>query len=154
MQRIARRSTDENMNVKDLMKYMLNLFDNTSKELSAEYDKLSQKDMELSDLDHYIEIHKLRAGDLAKVGKLRKTVREERRQIKYNIEMLEVIKKFTDKYNNKLITGDIIQNLKEQENLIQKQQNPRYKYRTNILERLEAKDNDNQDSDIVQEQKE
>jgi len=122
------------------MKYMLNLFNNTAKDLSKEYDKLSQKDMELNDLDHYIENHKLRAGDLAKVGRLRKTVREERRQIKYNIEMLEVIKKFTDKYNNKLITGDIIQNLKEQENLIQRQQNPRYKYRTNVLDRLEAKD--------------
>lgn len=128
------------MNVEDLMKYMLNLFNNTPKELSEEYDKLSQKDMELNDLDHYIENHKLRAGDLAKVGRLRKTVREERRQIKYNIEMLEIIKKFTDKYNNKLITGDIIQNLKEQENLIKRQENPRYKYRTNVLDRLEAKD--------------
>lgn len=128
------------ISVEDLMKYMLNLFNNISKELLEEYDKLSQKDMELNDLDHYIENHKLKAGDLAKVGRLRKTVREERRQIKYNIETLEVIKKFTDKYNNKLITGDIIQNLKEQENLIKRQQNPKYKYRTNILDRLEAKD--------------
>lgn len=140
LQKNYRRDTDEIVNVEDLMKYMLNLFNNTAKDLSKEYDKLSQKDMELNDLDHYIENHKLRAGDLAKVGRLRKTVREERRQIKYNIEMLEVIKKFTDKYNNKLITGDIIQNLKEQENLIQRQQNPRYKYRTNVLDRLEAKD--------------
>lgn len=140
MQRITRRETDENMNVEDLMKYMLNLFNNTSKELSEEYDKLSQKDLELNDLDHYIENHKLRAGDLAKVCKLRQTLRKERRLIKNNIAMIEVIKKFTDKYNNKLITGDIIQNLKEQENLIKKQQNPKYKYRTNILDRLEAKD--------------
>ena len=130
------------ISVEDLMKYMLNLFDNTPKELSAEYDKLSQKDMELSDLDHYIEIHKLRAGDLAKVGKLRKTLREERRQKKYNIDFLEVVKKFTDKYNSKLITGDIIQNLKEQEKLSKKQESPTYKYRTNVLERLEAKTNE------------
>ena len=54
--------------------------------------------------------------------------------------MIEIIKKFTDKYNNKLITGDIIQNLKEQEQLEKKQETPKYKYRTNILERLEAKD--------------
>ena len=103
------------MNVEDLMRYMLNLFDNTAKNLSAEYDKLSQKDLELCDLDHYIENHKLRGGELAKVGKLRKELREERRQIKYDIAYLEIVKKFTDKYNNKLITGDIIQNLKEQE---------------------------------------
>ena len=145
MQKNYRRDANEIVNVEDLMKYMLNFFDNTPKELSAEYDRLSQKDMELSDLDHYLENHKLRAGELAKIGKLRQILREERREIKNSIEMLEVIKKFTDKYNNKLITGDIIQNLKEQENLLKKQQNPKYKFRTNILERLEAKDENNCD---------
>lgn len=129
------------MNVEDLMQYMLNLFNNTDKELHEEYEKLSQKDMELSDLEHYIEIHSLKSYELAKIGKLRKTLREERRQIKNNIDMIEVVKKFTDKYNNKLITGDIIQNLKEQGVLRKKQENPSYKYRTNILDRLEAKDN-------------
>lgn len=128
------------MSAEDLMKYMLAFFQNTSKDLSEEYEKLSQKDMELSDLDHYIEIHNLKAPQLAKVGKLRKTLRAERRDIKNNIDMIEVIKKFTDKYNNKLITGDIIQNLKEQGVLRKKQEDPTYKYRTNILNRLEAKD--------------
>lgn len=144
MQRIIRRETNEVMSVsvEDLMKYMLNLFDNTAKELSKEYDKLSQKDMELNDLDHYIENHKLKSYELAKVGKLRKTIREERRQIKYNIDFLEIVKKFTDKYNSKLITGDIIQNLKEQEKLLKKQENPVYRYRTNVLERLEEKTNE------------
>jgi len=131
------------MNVEDLMKYMINFFDNTSKELSMEYENLSQKDMELSDLDHYLENNKLKSYDLARVGRLRKTLREERREIKNNIDFLEVVKRFTDKYNNKLITGDIIQNLKEQEKLNKKQENPIYKYRTNILERLEAKEDEN-----------
>lgn len=128
------------MTVEELMKCMLDLFNNVSNDLHNEYEKLSQKDMELSDLDHYIEIHNLNAPQLAKVGKLRKTIREERREIKNNIDMIEIIKKFTDKYNNKLITGDIIQNLKEQGILKKKQENPTYKYRTNILDRLEAKD--------------
>lgn len=129
------------MTVEELMKYMLNLFNNTDKELHEEYERLSQKDLELSDLDHYIENHSLKCYELAKVGKLRKTLREERREIKNNIEMIELIKKFTDKYNNKLITGDIIQNLKEQGILKKRQENPKYKYRTNILDRLE-KDRD------------
>lgn len=132
------------MNVEDLMQYMLNLFNNTDKELHEEYEKLSQKDMELSDLDHYIEIHSLKSYELAKIGKLRKTLREERRQIKNNIEMIETIKKFTDKYNNKLITGDIIQNLKEQGTLRKKQENPTYKYRIDIIEKLEVLKNGNQ----------
>lgn len=131
------------MNVEDLMQYMLNLFNNIDKELHEEYEKLSQKDMELSDLDHYIEIHSLKSYELAKIGKLRKTLREERRQIKNNIEMIETIRKFTDKYNNKLITGDIIQNLKEQNNLKKKQENPTYKYRTDIIEKLEVLKNGN-----------
>lgn len=125
------------MEIEDLMQYMLNLFNNTSETLHKEYEKLSQKDMELSDLDHYLENHKLKSYELARLGKLRKTLREERRIIKDNIDMLETIKRFTDKYNNKMITGDIIQNLKEQKNLRKRQENPKYKYRTDILERLE-----------------
>lgn len=96
------------MTVKELMNTMLYFFQNVDKDLKFEHEKLSQKDMELSDLDHYIEIHNLKAYQYAKIGRLRKTLREERRQIKYNIEILEVIKRFTDKYNNKLICGDLI----------------------------------------------
>ena len=128
------------MIAEELMKYMLNFFNNIGNDLHKEYEKLSKKDLELSDLDHYIENHSLRAYELAKVGKLRKTLREERREIKNNIDMIEIVKKFTDKYNNKLITGDIIQNLKEQGILKKKQETSNYRYRTNILNRLEAKD--------------
>lgn len=128
------------MEVEELFKYMLNFFNNTSNELHEEYQKLSEKDMELSDLDHYLENHSLKSYELAKLGRLRKTLRDERRTIKDNIDMIEVIKKFTDKYNNKLITGDIMQNLKEQGILRKRQENPSYKYRTSIIERLEAKD--------------
>ena len=131
---------NEKLNIEDLMRYMLDLFNNTDKRLNEELQKLSEKDMELSDLDHYLEIHKLKSYELAKIGKLRKTIREERREIKNNIEMIKTVKEFTDKYNNKLITGDIIKNLKEQNDLKKRQENPTYKYRTNVLERLEAKD--------------
>ena len=133
---------NEKLNIEDLMGYMLDLFNNTDKRLNEEVQKLSEKDMELSDLDHYLEIHKLKSYKLAQIGKLRKTLIEERREIKNNIEMIEVVKEFTDKYNNKLITGDIIKNLKEQKTIKERQENPTYKYRTNILERLEAKDED------------
>lgn len=136
------KGAKDKLNIEDLMGYMLDLFNNTDKRLNEEVQKLSEKDMELSDLDHYLEIHKLKSYKLAKIGKLRKTLREERREIKNNIEMIEVVKEFTDKYNNKLITGDIIKNLKEQKTIKERQENPTYKYRTNILERLEAKDED------------
>ena len=38
---------------------------------------------------------------------------------------------------------DIIQNLKEQNNLKKKQENPTYKYRTDIIEKLEVLKNGN-----------
>lgn len=131
------------MNVEDLMNQMLNLFDNTSRELQSAKDKLSFIDTQLSDLDHYLEIHTLKSYELAKLGKLRKDLREKRRQIKYDIEMISCVKKFTDKYNNKLITGDIIQNLKEQKSILERQSNPTYIYRTNILERLKTNESTN-----------
>lgn len=118
------------------MKHMINLFDNTDKILKEEFNKLSIKDQELSDLDHYLENTDLKAPQYTKICRLRKTLRKERRIIKNNIEMIEVVKRFTDKYNNKLITGDIIQNLKEQDNLRKRHENPEYKYRTDILDRL------------------
>lgn len=126
------------MTVKELMNTMLYFFQNVDKDLKFEHEKLSQKDMELSDLDHYIEIHNLKAYQYAKIGRLRKTLREERRQIKYNIEILEVIKRFTDKYNNKLICGDLIKNLKDQEIVQKRHEMPIYKYKTSILNRLEG----------------
>ena len=94
---------NEKLNIEDLMQYMLDLFNNTDKRLNEELQKLSEKDMELSDLDHYIEIHKLKSYELAKIGKLRKTIREERREIKNNIEMIKTVKEFTDKYLKEML---------------------------------------------------
>ena len=127
------------MNVEELMQYMIAFFENTDKNLSAKYDELGMKDKEICDVLHYIEIHNLNAAQYAKTGKLLQQVRRERRQIKYDIEMLETIKRFTDKYNAKLITGDIVKNLKLQRELKKKQDNPTYKYRTNILEKIDVK---------------
>lgn len=117
------------MPVEELMQYMLNLFNNTSDNLHKEYEKLSQKDMELSDLDHYIENHSLKSYELAKVGRLRKTLREERREIKNNIDMIEVVKKFTDKYNNKFIANEIKVLIKELYKLQKRQENRQYEPR-------------------------
>ena len=135
------------MTVEELMKYMLNLFNNTSDNLHNEYEKLSKKDMELSDLDHYIEIHNLKAPQLAKIGRLRKTLRQERREIKNNIEMIEIVKKFTDKYNNKLITGDIIQVVKNLRTL--EKNNKERTYNPRVIKKLkctEAKDEQNRNT--------
>ena len=127
------------MEVDELMKCMLDLFNNTDKALKIENEKLSQKDMELSDLDHYLEgTQGLKAAQYAKIARLRKTLREERRDIKNNIDMLMTIKRFTDKYNQKLIVGDIMQNLKAQKELTKRQESPVYIFKTNVMDRLKG----------------
>ena len=128
------------MEVENLFRYMLEFFNNIKKDLQAEIDKLSYKDMEINDLEHYLEIHTLKSYELAKIAKLLQTLRRETRQIKYNIEIIEVFNKFAEKYNNKLITGDIIQVLKDKSRKDKKQSEPTYTYKTNILNRLEAND--------------
>lgn len=124
------------MEVEELFKYMLEFFNNAEKDLQKENDRLSQKDMEISDLLHYIEIHTLKSYDLAKAAKLLQDLRRERRQIKYNIEVIDIFKRFADKYNNKLITGDIMQALKDKNKKDKVQEKPIYKYKTDVLKRI------------------
>ena len=124
------------MEVEELFKYMLEFFNNAEKDLQAEREKLGQKDSEIADVLHYIEIHNLRSYDFAKAGKLLQNLRRERRQIKYNIEVIEIFKRFADKYNNKLITGDIMQVLKDKNKKDKVQEKPIYKYKTDVLKRI------------------
>lgn len=127
------------MNVEELFKYMLEFFNNTEKNLQNEREKLGEKDMEISDVLHYLEIHTLKSYDLAKIGKLLQELRRERREIKYNIEVMELFQKFSEKYNNKFITKDIMQTLKDLGKKDKTQENPIYKYRTDILEKIGVK---------------
>lgn len=124
------------MEVEELFKYMLEFFNNAEKDLQAEREKLGQKDSEIADVLHYIEIHNLKSYDFAKAGKLLQNLRRERRQIKYNIEVIEIFKRFADKYNNKLITGDIMQALKDKNKKDKVQEKPIYKYKTDVLKRI------------------
>ena len=97
----------------EMMKLMLNFFNNTDQDLKEEREKLGNVDSQMSDLDHYLEAHTLKAGELAKIAKERQRLCRERRQIKNNISLINILKKFVDKWKQKLITGDIIQKLKE-----------------------------------------
>ena len=123
------------VNIEDLLKCMINFFNSIDKELEELYQEQSLKDLEQQDLLHYIERNALNAGGYAKVGKALKKVRQERRQIKNDIDRVRTIKNFTDKYNQKLIVGDIIQLLKDLKITAKKQKNAKYEYK--ILKELE-----------------
>lgn len=75
------------------------------------------------------------------IWKITKKIQRERRQIKFDLERATCIRDMlTKKYNNKLIVGDIMNTMKELKAINRRQANPKYKERTNILEELEAKD--------------
>lgn len=125
------------MEAEELLKYMLNFFQNTDKQLKNKNEELKEIDMQQQDILHYIEARNLNAGGYAKAGKLLKDVRQERRRIKNDIEQMELIQIFTRKYNNKMIQGDLIQTLKGLSTINKRQAEPKYICRTNILDGLE-----------------
>lgn len=128
------------MEVEELLKYMLNFFQDIDKQLKNKNEELKRIDMQQQDILHYIEARNLNAGGYAKSGKLLKDVRQERRRIKNDIEQMELIQVFTRKYNNKMIQGDLIQTLKGLSTINKRQAEPKYTCRTNILEKLEEKE--------------
>lgn len=123
------------MEVDDFLKYMLNFFQNIDKQAQKISEELSQKDLERQDILHYIENIELNAAGYAKVGKLLKRVSMERREIKKELEKINCLKdKLANKYNNKLIAGDIIKALKGLQTIDNRKGN--YVNRTEILKEL------------------
>lgn len=98
--------------VKQLLKQMHEFFtyiERTNSDLKAE---LRKKELEQDDLLHEIELSRLNAFELVKVAMRLKRTRKERRIIKDKLEFISTVKGFSDKYNNRMITGDIAQLLK------------------------------------------
>ena len=132
----------EELQVTDILKLVLQLFhdiDKRQEELSKEQ---SVADTKQDEILHYIEIHNLNAATRCKVISLLKKVREERRQIKNEIDVIHSLKdSFIDKYKNKLIEKDIIIALKNLQELEKRKNNPKYtyKYLTEDLEMLERR---------------
>lgn len=91
------------------MNYFFTYIERTNSDLKNE---LRVKELEQDDLLHEIELSKLNAFELSKVAVRLRDVRQERRIIKDKLEFISTLKGFSDKYNNKLITGDIAQLLK------------------------------------------
>lgn len=127
------------MEVEDLLKYMHKFFTSIDQEINDILQELSNVDLEQQDILHYIENNNLNASGYAKVGKLLKEIRLKRRKIKNDLDKLSTIRdNLTRKYNNKFIEKDIMGAIKGIE-AVEKREG-KYNNRTNILDRLEAKD--------------
>ncbi len=113
------------------MNYFFTNIERTNSDLK---NKLRTKELEQDDLLHEIELSKLNTFELAKVATRLKKTRNERREIKDKLEFISTLKGFSDKYTNKLITGDFINLLKNIRTLREKW-NTRI-YKTRVLEDL------------------
>ena len=113
------------------MNYFFTYIERTNSNLKNE---LRIKELEQDDLLHEIELSKLNAFELSKVAVRLRNVRQERRVIKDKLEFISTLKGFADKYNNKLITGDIAQLLKNIRKLKDNWETRIYK--TRVLEDL------------------
>lgn len=130
------------MNIEDVLKLILNLFQDVDKQLEELARKQSEWDIKQQEVLHYIENHNLDAVQRCKVVGLLKDIRYERRQVKNEIDVLNSIKdSFVDKYKNKFIEKDIILALKNLKEVHTRQANPTYKYQY-LTEELEIR-NDN-----------
>lgn len=131
---------ENKLEVQDILKIMLNLFqdvDNRLKELSK---KQSIVDTKQDEILHYIENHKLNASERCKIISLLQKVRKDRRQIKDEMDVIRSLKdSFIDKYKNKFIEKDILVALKNLQELENRKDNPNYtyKYLTEDLELID-----------------
>lgn len=113
------------------MNYFFTNIERTNSDLK---NQLRTKELEQDDLLHEVELSKLNAFELTKVATRLQKTRKERREIKDKLEFIATIKGFSDKYTNKLITGDLINLLKNIRRL-RENWNTRI-YKTRVLEDL------------------
>ena len=128
------------MPAEELLKYILNFFQDIDKRLSELSSKQSEWDIKQDKLLHYIENHNLDAVKSCKIIKQLKYVRVERRQVKNEIDVIRSLKDtFVDKYKNKFIERDLMLALKNLKELEQRKCNPKYTYQY-LTEELEIRE--------------
>lgn len=120
---------------------MKNFFENIDK-LKVDLEKeINRVELERNDLLHELELGNLNAVELTKVAVVLRDILKERRQYKDELMKVMTLKGFTDKYNNKLIVGDIIQVLKNLKTLEKNNQERTYNPRViKKMKCMEAKD--------------
>lgn len=129
------------MNEEEFLIEMKNFFENIDELKVTLEEQIKEREYARNDLLHELELANLNAVEMTKVAKALKEVLKERRTLKDELAKVMTLKGFTDKYNNKLIVGDIIVVLKNLKTLRQNNETRTYTPRriTN-LKCTEAKD--------------
>lgn len=117
------------MTTEEFLISMKNFFENIDKLKADLEQEIKRVEMERNDMLHELELGNLNAIELTKVAVTLRGILKERRKYKDELAKVMTLKGFTDKYNNKLIVGDIIQVLKNlrtlEKNNAERQYNPR-----------------------------
>ena len=132
------------MNEEEFLIEMKNFFENIDKLRLDLEEQIKETELARNDLLHELELAKLDGVGMMKVAKTLKEVLLERRKYKDELAKVMVLKALTDKYNNMLITGDIIKTLKELKDLKKKNEERKYKARrVRNLKCVEVKNDNN-----------
>lgn len=100
------------MNEEEFLIEMKNFFENIDTLKTDLENQVRETELARNDLLHELELANLNAVEMMKVARTLKEVLKERRKYKDELAKVMTLKGFTDKYNNKLIVGDIILALK------------------------------------------
>lgn len=100
------------MNEEEFLIEMKNFFENIDTLKADLENQVRETEFARNDLLHELELANLNAVEMMKVARTLKEVLKERRKYKDELAKVMTLKGFTDKYNNKLIVGDIILVLK------------------------------------------
>ena len=117
------------LTVEEILTIMKEFFEGIDNEHEKLLEELNTKELEQQDLLHILELNNLNAVEIMKVATSLKATRKERRIIKNDIERINLIRNFTNKYNNKFIGNEIKMLLKELNKLKYIQKNRKYKFR-------------------------
>lgn len=117
------------MNEEEFLIEMKNFFEKIDKLRIDLEEQIKETELARNDLLHELELAKLDGVGMIKVAKTLKEVLLERREYKDELEKVMILKELTDKYNKRLITGDIIKTLKELKDLKKKNEERKYKAR-------------------------
>ena len=120
---------------------MKNFFDNADTIKKELEEHIAEVELARNDLLHELELGNLNGAETMKLAKTLKQILQERRKYKDELQKVLVIKNFTDKYNNKLIVGDILQTIKGLKTIEHNQENRKYTPR--IVENLKCAEVDN-----------
>lgn len=127
---------NDEMTIKEFLVNMKQFFEGIDKVRTNLEQEISKVELERNDLLHELELAKLNAVEMTKVAKKLREVLKERRLYKDELAKVMTLKGFTDKYNKKLIVGDIIQVLKNLRTL--EKSNETRKYNPRVIKELKC----------------